>query len=558
MTGTLLSYHGPATHRDASDDEILRAWQPKSAKLFNADWGSTDRLAWLYANLPATTFLYRNWPQSEEFDDMFNNPVATGRRHADEWATRVHNGRDGSSAWRNLPGFRVENQVMCGINEPTLNGPRFEAGIAQVAAYYVAFLDTLRAHGLRGGALSLGVGWPNNAGTNTRVRWEPFESVRQAIVRGNHYLILHEYWDIAGPQQNLGWWFGRFKQCPWDVPIIFGELGVDRGVQGPTWQGTRGYSGHMSAEAYIQQLHWADQYMRADRRVHSATVFTWDYADNQWHSFALREIREQFLNHVISQRDTPNPAPTAFPLYPPNVTDPLPPTGGGTMTLTERFIQLARAEFGDAFEDLRATLPQHATLRFDPIDSRTMRFNCFHHTATAINTTWLRVAQDHITADPTRNKPAYAGIGYHMGVRLGKLALLGNLDTMRAHVKGRNDEALGIAWMGNSDMRDVPLTDIDILRRLVTKVLDPLYEPNKENTWHGAMLPGYTACPGSAMRQIVPTLRIPPAPPEPQWSKVVWAMEEAARILLREGLQHEHDTVLSDVSYVDAVRERDN
>jgi hypothetical protein len=34
-------------------------------------------------------------------------------------------------------------------------------------------------------------------------------------------------------------------------------------------------------------------------------------------------------------------------------------------------------------------------------------------------------------------------------------------------------------------------------------------------------------------------------------------MEDAARILLREGMQIEHDTVLSEVSYMDAVRERD-
>jgi hypothetical protein len=50
----------------------------------------------------------------------------------------------------------------------------------------------------------------------------------------------------------------------------------------------------------------------------------------------------------------------------------------------------------------------------------------------------------------------------------------------------------------------------------------------------------------------------PPPVPEPKWDKVVWSIEEAARILLREGYQREHDIVLSDVSYVDAVRERDN
>jgi hypothetical protein len=50
---------------------------------------------------------------------------------------------------------------------------------------------------------------------------------------------------------------------------------------------------------------------------------------------------------------------------------------------------------------------------------------------------------------------------------------------------------------------------------------------------------------------------VPPPVPVIKWDKVVWSMEEAARILLREGMQIEHDTVLSEVSYMDAVRERD-
>jgi hypothetical protein len=552
MLGTLLSYHGPATHRDARDDEVLKAWAPKSAILMNEDWGSTDRLSWLYTNLPNTVFLYRNWPQSEEFDDMFNNPVATGKRHADEWATRVHNGRDGSSAWRNLPGFNIQNHVFLGVNEPTLQGPRFEANKAQVAAYYVAFLDTLKNHGLLGGGLSLGVGWPNNSGTDTRVRWEPFETVRQAIVRGNHYLILHEYWDIQGPTQNLGWWFGRFKQCPWDVKIILGEVGVDRGVQGNTWEGTRGYSGHMSAERYIQELGWADRYMRADRRVHSAVVFTYDYNNNEWHSFSTREIREVFLNYVVSQRNTADPAQTAFPLYPPNVTDPLPPTGGGTMTLTDRIAAAMRAEFGAAFEDLRGTLPVHATRRYDPIDSRGFDYICIHHSATEKTRTWSNIAGYHV------NNNGWAGIAYHGGVRRGKFALFDSVDTERAHVYGMNHEAFGICVTGNYDTGVVDEMDLDVLKRAI-KVLDAVYAHEKVIKSHQELrVGGFTECPGSDLKRLLPTLRTPPPPPAIRWDKVVWSMEEAARILLREGMQAEHDTVLSEVSYMDAVRERDS
>lgn len=50
----------------------------------------------------------------------------------------------------------------------------------------------------------------------------------------------------------------------------------------------------------------------------------------------------------------------------------------------------------------------------------------------------------------------------------------------------------------------------------------------------------------------------PPPPVEPRWDKIVWSIEQAARILQAEGWSQEHDIVLSDISYVDAVRERDN
>jgi hypothetical protein len=545
MTGTLLSYHGPATHRDARDDEILKAWQPKSAKLFNADWGSTDRLTWLYGNLPATTFVYRNWPQSEEFDDMFNAPVATGKRHADEWATRVHNGRDGSSAWRNLPGFKLSNCVFLGVNEPTLQGPRFEANKAQVAAYYVSFLDTLRAHGLLGGALSLGVGWPNNAGTNTRVRWEPFETVRQAIVRGGHYLILHEYWDLQGPQQNLGWWFGRYKQCPWDVKIILGEVGVDRGVQGPTWEGTRGYSGHMSAERYIQELGWADRYMRADRRIHSANVFIYDYNNNQWHSFSIREIREPFLQYVISQRNTADPAPTPFPLYPPNVIDPLPPTGGTQVIDLWSNHYSSRAGQAPKYVILHSTAsPAGSTLASTAAYLKQNDRAVSIHELVGDATVYRMVADErgaHHCESPTAQLPGGEPNYLNNELTWGIEGFQIGATPVSAAVARLMLERVVLACrrLGIPSARVVAHREIDPTRRT-----DPL----------GIEMGQFRAAVAAALNEVP----VPPPPPvEPQWGKVVWAMEQAARILQAEGLQREHDTVLSDVSYVDAVRERD-
>jgi hypothetical protein len=206
--------------------------------------------------------------------------------------------------------------------------------------------------------------------------------------------------------------------------------------------------------------------------------------------------------------------------------DPMPPT----TTLTERFIQLARAEFGAAFEDLRGQLTEHQTKRFSPIDSRTMQFLCFHHsgTPTTEDTTWESVASHHV------NGNGWAGIGYHGGIRRGKVALFADLDTQRAHVLNRNHEALGWCIMGNYTQIPLSSLNLDTMRRLV-KILDAVYERDKDLTWHGKMLPGHTECPGLPVQAAVPTLRDAP-PPAPEWTRrqaaiSTWYLEQLARAL---------------------------
>lgn len=487
-------------------------------------------MKWFYQKLPNSLIVMRDWEMSEQLDDMFRDPVGTGKRHAQDWIAWRDQGRFGQGAWKNVPGFDNERTVCVGINEPTVRGelhrnhPNYAQNVATVVLYNVTFLDTLRGAGMKGGAMNYSVGWPDNTGTNTRANWENLTPIRDAIVRGNHYLVLHEYFGNGGLEENKGWWVGRYRQCPWDVKIIIGEAGYDKAVYGGAHIG---FGGTFNTEQYITHLRALDTYYKDDPRIHSVQIFLWDYDNNQWHTFAIREIREAFLSYVNDVKSSPDTnRVTVFPTYPAGVINPLPPTGGG-MSTTERFIALARAEFGGAFEDLRASLPRHATLRFDPIDSGDMQYVCFHHSATAANTTWLRVAQHHV------NTNGWAGIGYHLGIRQGKVALLGDLDTQRAHVRARNDEALGICVMGNYDMTTISEANLDAAKRLVA-VLDALYDQNKELTGHGLMLPDYTACPGSDIKRILPMLRVPPVPAL-DWRKIVWQGEDAARSEEREG-----------------------
>lgn len=339
QTGTKLALHTPLAHADARDYDIFRAWQPRSVKLFNYQYSSFDTLKWFYQNLPDSVIVMRDWEMSEQLDNMFQRPEETGISHARDWIAWRDNGRFGQGAWKDVPGFDNDRTVCLGINEPTVRGelarnhPNYAYNVQAVVRYNVAFLDTLKAAGMKGGAMNYSVGWPDNTGTNTRANWENLTPIRDAIVRGNHFLVLHEYFGNNGLEENKGWWVGRSRQCPWDVKIIIGEAGYDKAVYGGPHIG---FGGVFNTEQYIAHLRALDTYYKDDPRIHSAQVFLWDYDNNQWHTFSIREIREAFLSYVNSVKtvaDT-NRAAT-FPAYPAGVVNPLPPTTGGGVTMID-------------------------------------------------------------------------------------------------------------------------------------------------------------------------------------------------------------------------------
>ncbi len=82
-------------------------------------------------------------------------------------------------------------------------------------------------------------------------------------------------------------------------------------------------------------------------------------------------------------------------------------------------------------------------------------------------------------------------------------------------------------------------------------------DPTRRTDPLGIDMVPFRAAVASALGETVP-VPPPPPPPELRYDKIVWSMEQAARILQAEGWTREHDAVLSDLSYVEAVRERDN
>jgi hypothetical protein len=312
FTGSKLGIAGPFTHRDASDFNYWRGINPRTFKVTGHEWTSRDFMRTVYTDLPTTKFIYRNIPQSHEYDDVRQDPVGTGKRHARDWHTLVHTGRNNDGSWleplKTIPGFDITKNYFVGLNEP----PIWWMGYQTVGQYTVAFLEELASAGVRGVALTLPVGWPDGNGPDTTPDWRPFEAIAMpdgrvvslpAVIRaGNHVLGAHEYWADAGPEELFGWWVGRILQCPWNVPIYIGEVGIDRVVKyGGEHKGWN--TVHTSGEAYFAELERVDRIYCGDERIIGADIFTYDYEDNEWASFGVQGIRHLWLDYANRVRN---------------------------------------------------------------------------------------------------------------------------------------------------------------------------------------------------------------------------------------------------------------
>lgn len=286
-----LGVYWSVMHRRASDYDYFKRLNPSAIKLMDA--GQPD-YAWVRANLPGALVLARDWALSEQHGDMLADPTGTGKRHAQEWAAK-----------QAQLGFDPGRTLVLGINEPHV----WEAGVAAaLTAYTVAFLDECARLGLRGGALQLGVGWPANVGPDMPPNWNPYAPVADAIRRGNHALVTHEYWADSGPGELWGWWAGRSLKCPWDVPIIIGECGVDMYVKTPSIEhNRRGWQGHMDATRYARELAEYVGRMSTDRRFVGCCVFASDFQNREWASFDLEPAYSAVLSTPIPMQPPPVP-----------------------------------------------------------------------------------------------------------------------------------------------------------------------------------------------------------------------------------------------------------
>lgn len=310
MSHILGVYWSPG-HQRPTDIEYMTRLQPPAIRVLDPD---PNQLTIAFRAAPNALLLPRDWALSEQHDDVRSDPVGTGKRHAQDWRGKIDRWRASGAP---LPS---DNQiVVVGINEPQV-----WTMLPQTVEYNVAMLDECTRLGLRACALNLSVGWPANNGTDTPPDWTPYKPVEAAIKRGNHVLVVHSYWYKSGPQDGAGWWAWRHHACPWDVPIIIGECGIDNYVDMKRWENdgkpNRGWRGNISPEQYAAQM---EQYARGcDRRVTAILPFLTDYRSNNWESFDTQEAH----NALVARKD--NMVPQASfgtpPALPPTPQPPAP------------------------------------------------------------------------------------------------------------------------------------------------------------------------------------------------------------------------------------------
>lgn len=280
--------------------------RPAAIKIIDPDPTTVRRM--LKAIDPNGIVILRDHPMSEQKNDMKNDPVGTGKRHALDWIQKLTTGR--------FAEFGNDKRiVVVGINEPDVHNAAEEAIVFQ---YTKIFLETLTAAGVRGLALNLSVGWPRNGfPEDTPPIWDSFLPLEPIILKGNHFLCVHEYW-YPVVTDKWGWYGNRISKCPMTVPVVIGEAGYTRQLANlpQPW----GWIGNKSADEYSDEL-WK-YHDTVDQNIFAICPFTSGFASSEW---ASKDILQCASQMIARKRDYTWPAVWPVPKGPPVVTPPVPP-----------------------------------------------------------------------------------------------------------------------------------------------------------------------------------------------------------------------------------------
>jgi hypothetical protein len=391
-------------------------------------------------------------------DSESNALIAQGVVGAAEWWERV----------RPLMTTRPYVWAWCLPNEPQ---PVANWDFCNLLAdFTIAAAKLMHAHSLPviGGELAEG----NPGGATDTERANLFCAIARGLAACD-YWSQHAYWvpdGYAHPeagynqwhalryQKNRGYARARGIKLP---PVILTEAGWDFGIVDKPREGWRS---HSTWPIYFADLKRFDADLRADSDCLGATIFV-SGGNLDWRDFEIGESESRELAAYVA----------AAP--PPVITVP---------TLAERL----RAAFGAQFHDLRATLPTHATLKYQRRPLSAIQQIILHHTATAQTTTWQTVAAYHV------NTRGWPGIAYHVGIHAdGRVSLLNDPETISYHAGTANGSGVSISVMGNYETDTV---NAMLWQRIlaVKAVLDAYMGRTLPMIGHRDAAAAATVCPG--------------------------------------------------------------
>jgi hypothetical protein len=501
----------------------------------------------IVARSPVSKVVARPYVRDAEYHDRYLNgdPQAAGR-----WAAALcvaqRSRNPGAHAWIVL-------------NEPPCDTP---AKVARLALADIAFMQELDRNGMKGciGAFSSGnLQLPTIDGGAALRAYEP--ALRYAAGHG-HYLSIHLYIaarpamggaTASGAIHDPLYWSLRWHRAlfPWlrqqGIPIprtIVTEFGLDLG-----FARAFGYTGELAgwrvpppwgygddeagANAYAADLLAMANVLRLDPEVQGLVLYcAGDNGDARWRPF----MADGYLLSRLAGMAFPAPGQTP------------PPTGG---FMIDRRYRSPNHEARPAGMIINTVVLHHTGGDFGP------SLNWLINPASGVSSHYLidRDGSIYELVDEARES-WHAGYSLHKGrenvndFSIG-IELVNDGDGVEPYPQRLQD---ALVWLLNDIKARRGIIRSDVVTHKAIRDAWKLKYPDTPNVGiktdpRGLDVP-------ALLDRVYPPA--PPPAPEPKWDKVVWSIEEAARILLREGYQREHDIVLSDVSYVDAVRERDN
>lgn len=305
---------------------------------------------------------------------------------------------------------------------------------------------------------------------------------------------------------------------------------------------TRGWQTMPQGYDYPADLHWLCQSLSDDPEVAGVVDFGWAPIDPQWKPFDLSDHPAELgrLTALMA-------APVEEPKEPPVAAD---------------LHLMLQSALGSSYSDLRYSLPINPSGPNGDFGLRPwpgLEYLAIHHTAGPKSGQWTDIAADHIRPKAQGGR-GWAGIGYHLGLRGGRLSYLGDAGLARACCADLNHKVLCLAVTGNYESETVDLADAAMLRRAVAVIQHwaTLRLGRRLKVVGHGELPGQaTVCPGKNLRPLVAELAGQGAAAAPlRYDKIAFQLEEADRRLQAEGYRAEARFVASAYT-ADAIKRRD-